>query len=291
VNFAWVLRRWMAQQASANLRERAAQAVQQGLGAQSGAEEATPGVPPRCDVGIVFALVEESGGTEDLLSAAVTTKGDGFVLRQGLLAERNVVLIRAGAGRVAAARATQALIGGHRPEWVISAGFAGGLQPALRRGDIVMANEVLDISSRRLALDLQAASDPRAGLHVGRLLTVDQIIREPAEKAALGQTHQALAVDMESWAVGEVCRQDKVRFMAIRVISDSVEDALPADLGRLMAPKSTAGRVGAVAGTLFRRPSSIKDMLRLREEALIASDRLAKFLANVVQQLAPGRAP
>ncbi len=152
-----------------------------------------------------------------------------------------------------------------------------------------MADEILDISGRRLSIDLKSESS--AAVHVGRLLTVDRIIRTPAEKASLGKEHTAVAVDMESWAVGEVCRQDKVRFLAIRVISDTVDDELPEDLDSLIMQRTTAGRLGAAAGTLFRRPSSIKDMLRLKEEALVASDRLAKFLDGVIQQLIPPVVP
>ena len=69
---------------------------------------------------------------------------------------------------------------------------------------------------------------------------------------------------MESWAVGEVCRQDKVRFLAIRVVSDTIDDLLPEDLDRLIAQPTTARLLGSMAGTLMRRPSSIKDMWRLR---------------------------
>ena len=61
-----------------------------------------------CDVGIVFALSAESGGTEDLLSGVVTTKGDGFLVRSGLLDGRRVDVVLTGAGREAAARGTQA---------------------------------------------------------------------------------------------------------------------------------------------------------------------------------------
>ena len=53
-----------------------------------------------------------------------------------MLAGRRVTIVQAGAGRLAAARGTQALIRGHRPAWVISAGFAGALQPELRRGTL-----------------------------------------------------------------------------------------------------------------------------------------------------------
>ena len=55
----------------------------------------------------------------------------------------------------------------------------------LRRGDIIMANEILDISGRRLSIDLKA--EAAAGVHVGRLLTVDKIIRDPKEKRSLGE--------------------------------------------------------------------------------------------------------
>ncbi len=71
------------------------------------------------------------------------------------------------------------------------------------------------------------------------------------------------------------------------MISDAVDDELPEDLDSLIMQRTTAGRLGAAAGTLFRRPSSIKDMLRLKEDALVASDRLAKFLDGVIQQLIP----
>jgi adenosylhomocysteine nucleosidase len=287
MNLGWALRRFLAQQAQGNLREKMREAVQEGLAAPSTAPHGSEGAPSSCDVGIVFALGAESGGTEDLLSATFTTKGDGFIARQGLLAGRRVVVLRAGAGREAAARGTQALIRGHQPAWVVSAGFAGALRENLRRGDIVMADEILDISGRRLSIDLKA--EAAAGVHVGRLLTVDKIIRDPKEKRSLGEIHQALAVDMESWAVGEVCRQDKVRFLAIRVVSDTIDDFLPEDLDRLIAQPTTARLLGSVAGTLMRRPSSIKDMWRLREEALVASDRLATFLGGVVERLVPER--
>ncbi|MBI2823844.1 MAG: 5'-methylthioadenosine nucleosidase [Planctomycetia bacterium] len=286
MNLAWLVRRWLSQQAQAHVRETVAQAARQQAGSTQ-AENSGDATPERCDVGIVFALGAEAGGTEDLLADTLTTKGKGFLAHQGTLSGRRVVVVESGAGRLAAARATQALIGAHKPEWVISAGFAGGLNSAVERGGIVIGSEIVDVSGRALSIDLRGEYAPAARVHVGRLLTVDKIVRAPAEKKALGEQHQALAVDMESWAVGEVCRQDKVRFLAIRVISDAVDDELPKELDRLVMQTSTAGRLGAAAGTLIRRPSSIKDMWRLKEEALVASDALAKFLAQLVRQIVP----
>jgi adenosylhomocysteine nucleosidase len=153
-----------------------------------------------------------------------------------------------------------------------------------------MADSLAEPGGGRLAIDVRIDQQTLAampGLHVGRLLTVDKIVADSAEKKRLGQTYDALAVDMESWAVGEVCSQERVRFLAVRVISDTMEENLPHDLGRLITQQTTAGKVGAVTSALWRRPSSFKDMMRLREQALISSDRLAKFLSGVIAQLVP----
>jgi len=74
--------------------------------------------------------------------------------------------------------------------------------------------------------------------------------------------------------------------LAIRIVSDAVDDALPGDVGRIAHQKSLAAKFGAVVGAVWNRPSSVKDMLRLKEDALIASGRLARFLVSVIEQLA-----
>lgn len=272
------VRGWLARQA----RQAAFDAVRPG--------ERGPAVPAApCDVGFVFALGIESGGLVDLLTNCVVTQAVEAVVRQGELNGRRTVIVESGVGSLAAARGTQSLLAGHRPAWVISAGFAGGLDPRVKRGDIVVADSLESPDGRRLTIDVRmpTASGEAKGLHVGRIVTSDSVLHRPADKRALGERRQALAVDMESWTIGEVCRQAKTRFMAIRIISDAVDDELPADIERLARQRSRAGRAGAVAGALFRRPSSIKDMLKLKEESLVATDRLARFLASVVSQLTP----
>lgn len=275
------VRSWLQQQ----VRQRAYETV--GNTVRKQASGAGQPLPP-CDVGLVFALNVESGGLEDLLSGVTVTRGADFVARHGTLKGRSVVIIESGVGLLAAARGTQALLAGHRPGWVISAGFAGGLDPRLKRGDILMADSLAETSGKRLAIELRVSPESLAampGVHVGRLLTVETVVRTPEEKLALGRQHEALAVDMETWAVGEVCRQAKTRFMAVRIISDAVDEQLPPEIEALARQKTTASRLGAAAGAIFRRPSSVKDMLRLKEQALLATDRLARFLASVITQL------
>ena len=256
---------------------------------EAAAEQAQRDDPDEpCRVGVVFALGIEAGGLAKLLDRKTTTRGHGLVVRRGRLKDRQVALITSGAAAANAARATEALIAGHRPQWVFSAGFAGGLQPQLKHCDILMADHLVDASGGHLKLDLNVDPDSLAampGVHVGRLLTVERIVRLPQQKRSLGEQHDAMAVDMETFAVAEVCRQRQVPFLAVRVVHDTVDDELPPDIDRLLAQKTLGGQLGAATGAVWRRPGSIKDMYHLRERAVAASDRLAKFLAGMIEQL------
>lgn len=314
--YRWILTHWLQQAVKQKVQETVFDAAREHVAAQATAQE--PPLP--CSAAVVFALREESGGLEDLLRQPITTQGDGFVLLRGLLesprssgskdevppaggtgeaVERRVVtVVRSGAGRKAAAAATDALIAGHRPKWVISAGFCGGLTPQLRRHDLFVADQVVDSAGQTIALPptVTIASSGTTtlsltvlcpGAHVGRLLTVDQVVREPEEKQALGEKFQALAVDMESLAVAEVCRRWHVPCLVVRVVSDAYDERLPKEVAKVLAQKSRAAQWGAALGAILDRPGSLNKMYRLHENAIVASDRLAKCLVSVLERLSP----
>ena len=236
------------------------------------------------DIAFIFALGIEAGGLVDALKGVQTARQPHGIERAGKLAGREVVVVEAGIGAKAAARATAEAIKFYQPRWVVSAGFAGALDENLRRGHILMADEVANQNGERLAvgMKLQAAGK---GLHVGRLLTVGEIIRRAADRRRLAAEHGAVACDMETFGVARACAEQGVRLLSVRIISDAVDDELPPELENLLEQKTLAGKVGAAAGAVLKRFSAAKDLWQLREDALKASDRLAKFLAGVVGQL------
>jgi adenosylhomocysteine nucleosidase len=111
------------------------------------------------------------------------------------------------------------------------------------------------------------------------------LIRRIAERRELAARHQAVACDMETCGVAEVCARDQTRFLPIRIISDAVDDRIPKEAEHLLKQKTLAGKLGALAGAILDRPGSIKDLWQLREDAIAASDRLARFLAAVAEKL------
>jgi adenosylhomocysteine nucleosidase len=208
----------------------------------------------------------------------------GFNFRGGLYDKIRIAVVESGTGMAKAERATRELIAVHSPSWILSCGFAGALQPQLAVGDIVAVNHCVDDAGRDLQIDLKMESDPSRRLHVGRLATVSKIVRTVAEKHALAAKTEALAVDMETFAVAQVCRELQRKFLAFRTISDDLSADLPPEVMSIFGDTG-AVRFGAVVGSLWKRPSSITDLWKLREQATKAAEHLADFLDGVVKQL------
>lgn len=239
----------------------------------------------RCDLGVVMANSLESGAFEDRLACVTTVRGDGFLVRQGVVQGRHVAVMLVSAKPDQIMRGVEALLSGHSPRLVAAAGFASGLADRLKPGDLVVADSILGAGSEPISLDRTLdrellARTPR--LVTGRLVTLEQSIHRPAEKRALGVEHKALAADRRSLPVAKVCRRENVPFFAVRVIVDSVDDEVPVEVRRLTSRKTAAQRIGAIAGSLVRRPSAIKDLWNTYETSLAASQTLAKFLESVL---------
>ena len=112
-----------------------------------------------------------------------------------------------------------------QPDALVVAGVAGGLDPSLRPGDVVVASEVRDEHGR---IVLRAASPLVAELrrmgmrvHTGPMVSCDKIVGG-AEREKLARTG-ALAVDMESAALVRALGSDADRppVAVVRVIVDT----------------------------------------------------------------------
>lgn len=240
-------------------------------------------------LGIVCALHLE---IEPFLKRTIqlkTESGNGFTFRGCRLDETRICVVEGGTGRARASRAAHALIDAFQPPWVISVGFSGALIDGLQVGHVVVANGVTDRTGmQRLAIDLQMKPAPEQGLHVGTLVTTDEIVRLINEKRKLAAATGAMAVDMESLGVAQACQERQTRFMAVRVISDDLSADLPPEVLAILGPKGTV-RAGALIGSLLKRPGCVTDLWALREKAARAADRLGAFLPGVIERLTGSR--
>ena len=93
------------------------------------------------------------------------------------------------------------------------------------------------------------------GVHRGPILTADRVVRLPDDKRSLFERYGALAVDMETFAVAEVCARCQTPFASIRAINDTADESLPRDVEYLLNQKTGAARLGAAIGSMLNRPS------------------------------------
>ncbi|MCF8480475.1 MAG: purine phosphorylase [Rhodospirillum sp.] len=141
----------------------------------------------------------------------------------------------AGPGPDAAAKAAWRLLE-QGCEGLVSFGTAGGLDPSLASGTLILATEVRALtgapaipvdSAARLAL---METCKRRGLPFaeGALLGSDTPILTPRAKTELFEETGALAVDMESHRVAEIAQDAGLPFLAVRVVADPANRSVPA---------------------------------------------------------------
>lgn len=149
---------------------------------------------------------------------------------------------------------------------VISFGVAGGLDPALKSGDIVVATEVMAGDARWLA-GLALNDELVARLALGRrrvvrggLAGVEQVIGARAGKAALWSETGAAAVDMESHIAAAYAEESALPFAALRVISDPASRALPAIAMTAIKPNGDIDLRKVLRG-VARNPMSLRALV------------------------------
>ena len=149
---------------------------------------------------------------------------------------------------------------------VISFGVAGGLDPALKSGDVVVATEVLAGDGRWLA-GLALNDELVARLAMGRrrvvrggLAGVEQVIGARAGKAALWSETGAAAVDMESHIAAAYAEESGLPFAALRVISDPASRALPAIAMTAIKPNGDIDLRKVLRG-VARNPMSLRALV------------------------------
>jgi adenosylhomocysteine nucleosidase len=160
---------------------------------------------------------------------------------------------------------------------VVSFGLAGGLDPALRPGDCVVADRIVAADAFFPAHPgLATALTEMARTAVrGAVAGVDAPVMDGAAKAALAAASGAQVVDMESHIAADFARRRKIPFGALRVVSDPATRALPALAARAITP---TGEIDSpyVARALLRDPGQIVGLMRAGLDSRAAFDTLGR---------------
>jgi adenosylhomocysteine nucleosidase len=195
----------------------------------------------------------------------------GSALREPRRAVRladGTLLILSGMGPAAAGRAARLLAAGGVGA-LLSWGMAGGLDPALAAGTLVLPATVISpggilfTTAPEWRQRVTSAIPPRYPLCSGRLLTCAEPLGSREAKSLAFRHNAAVAVDMESSAIAEVAAGARLPFLAVRAIVDTATDEVPRAALAALAPETGALRIGPLLAALARSPAEVPALIRL----------------------------
>ncbi|WP_118986795.1 5'-methylthioadenosine/S-adenosylhomocysteine nucleosidase [Photorhabdus sp. CRCIA-P01] len=195
-------------------------------------------------VGVIGAMEQEVTLLRDQIEDRQTLSRGGCEIYTGKLNGVEIALLKSGIGKVSAAIGTTLLLEHCQPDVIINTGSAGGLDPKLQIGDIVVSSEVryhdADVTAFGYKPGQMAqcppaflADDPLIDLAEkcihslnlnavrGLICSGDAFINGAEPLARIRATFpQVTAVEMEAAAIGHVCHQYNTPFVVVRAISD-----------------------------------------------------------------------
>lgn len=201
----------------------------------------------------------------------------------------HVLVIQTGMGPDKARSIAQRILESKVCDVVISTGFAGALNSS-PIGSLVIGQEVLllgqsgDLMSDFVLPAIKCHPDwVNASLGIqmidgyplqsGRFVTTDRVLTQASQKGILGKRTGAVAVDMESGAIGQVAKHHGFPFLIVRSISDGINEDLPVDFNMFLKPFGWIKGVALVLST----PRCWKGLFRLYRNSKQAGIQLSSF--------------
>jgi adenosylhomocysteine nucleosidase len=235
-----------------------------------------PRTMTRRPIAVLTAIPEEIAAFGAHLVESGREAVAGIGVHHGMLDGRAVVLAESGIGKVNAALAATILLDRFKCAGIIFSGVAGGLDPALAVGDLVVGAEVIqhdygamvqgalevyragalpfpqfkgELAYKADPALIAAARDVLVGTHFGTILTGDSYLGCGMTRERLFGSFAGKAVDMESGAVAQVAEAFGAPWLVIRALSDLAGEDSQLDF-QIFAAEAARKAAAAVLKTL-----------------------------------------
>lgn len=197
-------------------------------------------------IGIIGAMHEEIVELKNMISNLEEEKILDITFYKGTLEGKKIVLVEGGIGKVNSSVCTTLLIDRFKVDQLIFTGVAGGTNPNIEVGNIVISNELIQHDFDCTAFGMKHGEIPRMdtsifkadknlieiaeksalelfdtkNIYTGRIVSGDTFVAESKKINWLRETFNSECTEMEGAAVAHVCFLFKIPFVIIRSISD-----------------------------------------------------------------------
>jgi adenosylhomocysteine nucleosidase len=216
----------------------------------------------KSDVAVCFALAEEAGPFKQVCG-------------------NNVRVFLTGIGRENAEKAAREFLSSYTPSLLMTCGFAGGLIPELKIGDVIFQIPTVGVTGDMVYADVRSKLTA-AGAREGKVFCADRIAVTAADKKKLREDTGADAAEMESGAVQAVCKEKGIPCVTVRVISDTSEQDLPMDFNKFMKADKSLD-MSALMMAVAKAPWKMGALMELQRNTKLAAQRLADMLAQIIR--------
>lgn len=267
------------------------------------------------NVCVLFALPEEARPFVREIGNLDTSRIKGiYESYRGMIPYKphpiDLTVAVSGVGQQNAAHCAEAILDSlaGKIDILIISGFAGHLEPVIHffegfpvrsyLGNVIVVSDVITETQEKFRASpalFEAASNVSADAMTvescvicgGPLITGDRVLITPQEKSALAERTGAIAVDMETAGAVRVAQERGIPWLAVRAITDGVNDELPLDFNALANSDGSVNR-GRILRATLAQPHKIPALIRLGQRSSLAANNLAAFLVAFLQTLPEG---
>jgi adenosylhomocysteine nucleosidase len=163
---------------------------------------------------------------------------------------------------------------------IVSFGVAGGLDPSLAAGQLLLPSAIITSDNAmvetdgawRRAVIAALPSPPPSTVHFG----VDRPVTKPQEKARLLKEYGTHAVDMESHVIAHYAKSRGLPCLIVRAVADTADDTIP---DAALAGVDDHGTIVPlqVVRRLVPHPTQLPSLMRLAKDSKAAMQTLKEI--------------
>jgi adenosylhomocysteine nucleosidase len=245
-------------------------------------------------VGIFAATRWERQAIQQVLGVETIHRRAGYCHVIGKRRRCEVLLVQTGIGPANAHAACRTVFRDETLDVAISSGLACALTTS-SIGELFVGTDVITARSewrpeRRAEvlcdqawtdMALRAARAEALPARAGRFVSLPRIICRGDDKRRIATETGAVALDMESAAIGAIAAEHRIPFVVIRAVSDLLDEDLPVDFNLFLEPVDWL----KVTWTCVSKPTSFLGLRRMRTQMRMASQRITTVFQRLLDDV------